>query len=82
MTARLTKASRSNFVPLRDATLCLECEFITPGENDRCSICGSDKLVRLAELLDVLIGKACDAKQPIPITDLVRMMPMDKLRLH
>lgn len=82
MTLRLNKPAPFNFVPLRDAMLCLECEFITPGGDDKCSICGKNTLVNLAELLDVLIGNACDATRPVPVAELARRLPLHKLRLH
>lgn len=73
------KTPHSMFIPLRDAMLCVECEFITPAGNDKCSICGEKKLVSLAELLDVLIGKACDATPPIAIAELARLVPLRNL---
>ena len=80
MTLTISKAARFNFVPLRDAMLCVECEFITPAGNNQCSICGRDKLISLSELLEVLIAKACDGTPPITLARLARLIPLNYLR--
>jgi hypothetical protein len=74
------KTTRSTFIPLRDAMLCVDCEFITPAGSDTCSICGRQKLVGLAELLEVLIGKACDTTPPTAITEIAQLVPLTKQR--
>jgi RNA polymerase subunit RPABC4/transcription elongation factor Spt4 len=50
--------SRSAFLPLRDAMLCIDCEFITPATSDKCSVCGSLAVINLRELLGALIEEA------------------------
>src|SRR5215469_12639164 len=63
-------ASRSAYFPLRDAILCIDCEFITPAANGKCSICGSNRLVPLVELLGLLLEQACGAKAPVSLAEL------------
>jgi hypothetical protein len=70
MTSLLDVTTRSPFVPLRDAMLCIDCEFVTPAPNAKCSICGSDRLVVLAELLDLLVGLACGSRAPTRLAEL------------
>lgn len=53
---------RLAFVPLRNAMLCIDCQFITPAANDTCSVCGGRGLVGLAELLAALIDGAAGAR--------------------
>ncbi len=70
MTSLLDDTTRSPFVPLRDAMLCIDCEFVTPAPNAKCSICGGDRLVILAELLDLLVGLASGSRAPARLADL------------
>jgi hypothetical protein len=62
--------SRSYFVPLRDAMLCIDCEFVTPAANSKCSICGGDRFVVLAQLLDLLVELACGSRPPVRLAEL------------
>lgn len=50
--------SKSSFVPLRDAVLCKECEFISADSGEVCLVCGSRNLVRVSELLKSKAGSA------------------------
>ena len=43
--------SKPAFLPLRDAVLCKDCEFISADAGDACSVCGSRSLFRLCELV-------------------------------
>jgi hypothetical protein len=59
MTTSLQERSRSAFIPLRDAVLCLDCHFITPPGNNVCSVCGGRMLVGVAQILDALLEETC-----------------------
>jgi hypothetical protein len=50
--------------------LCIDCEFVTPAANGKCSICGSHRLVILSELLELLLEQACGAKAPLRLAQL------------
>lgn len=41
-----------SYVPLRDAMLCTDCEFVSADEESGCPVCGSGSRLRLPELLD------------------------------
>src|SRR5215471_16377133 len=74
---------RSSFVPLRDAMLCIDCEFVTPAANGRCSICGGHRFVILAELLDLLVQQACGSKAPHRLAELASILVSERsLRLR
>ena len=51
MKCTLNIPNKSNFVPLRDAVLCKDCEFISADAGKACSVCGSRSLLRLSELV-------------------------------
>ena len=51
----LCATSRSAFIPLRDAMLCLDCQFITQPDRNLCSVCGGHLLVGVAQLLSALL---------------------------
>lgn len=55
MNRNLNIASKPSFLPLRDAVLCDECEFVSADSGEVCQVCGSHSLVRLS---DVIKGKA------------------------
>lgn len=55
----VSETSRSALIPLRDAMLCMDCEFITPATDNACSLCGGHALLRLMELLGMLMEEAC-----------------------
>lgn len=55
MKLSLQERSRSAFIPLRDAVLCLDCQFITPPGSSRCSVCGGHALAGLAQILGALL---------------------------
>ncbi len=42
---------RLSFLPLRDAVLCADCNFVSADEEDLCSVCRGRSLLRLPELL-------------------------------
>jgi hypothetical protein len=67
-------ANRSAYVPLRDAMLCIDCEFLTPAANGKCSICSSNRLVTLVELLELLLEQACGAKAPDRLAELASIL--------
>jgi hypothetical protein len=66
--------SRPAIVPLRDAMLCIDCEFVTPAANGNCSICSGHRLVILSELLELLVEQACGAKAPARLADLASIL--------
>lgn len=66
--------SRQAIVPLRDAMLCIDCEFVTPAANGNCSICNSDRLVILSELLELLVEQACGSKAPVRLAELASIL--------
>jgi hypothetical protein len=51
MKCTLNVVSKPSFLPLRDAVLCKDCEFISADEGDVCSVCGSRSLLRVCELV-------------------------------
>lgn len=51
MSCTLNVTSKPAFLPLRDAVLCRDCEFISADAGDACSVCGSRSLLRLSELV-------------------------------
>lgn len=55
MKPSLLERSRSAFIPLRDAVLCLDCQFITPPGSDLCSVCGGHLLVGVAQIIEALL---------------------------
>ena len=44
--------TKLSYLPLRDAVLCTDCEFVSADEEGACPVCGSSSLLRLLELLD------------------------------
>lgn len=64
MKFNLQERSRSAFIPLRDAVLCLDCQFITPPGNNTCSVCGGRVLVGVAQILSVLLEQPPAAEAP------------------
>ena len=66
--------SRPAIVPLRDAMLCIDCEFVTPAANGNCSICSGHRLVILSELLELLVEQACGTKAPARLADLASIL--------
>jgi len=46
------KASRVSFVPFQLASLCLDCELITPAPQGRCLACGSVAVLSIARTLN------------------------------
>jgi len=47
--------SRSAFIPLRDAMLCLDCQFITQPGSNLCSVGGGHLLAGVAQILSALL---------------------------
>jgi hypothetical protein len=66
--------SRPAYVPLRDAMLCIDCEFVSPAANGKCSICGSNKLVVLSKLLELLVDQAFGTNAPVRLADLAGIL--------
>jgi hypothetical protein len=58
MSCTLNIASKPSFLPLRDAVLCKDCQFISADSGDVCSVCGSRSLLRLCELVKSMAGSA------------------------
>ena len=44
-------ANRSCYLPLRDAVLCADCEFISSDQGEACGVCGGINLLKLSEVL-------------------------------
>lgn len=51
MNRNLNIATKPSFLPLRDAVLCKECEFVSADSGEVCQVCGSHSLVRLSDVL-------------------------------
>lgn len=58
MKCTLNIPNKSSFLPLRDAVLCTDCEFISADSGETCSVCGSRSLFRLCELVRSKAGSA------------------------
>ena len=56
MKCTLNIPNKTSFLPLRDAVLCTDCEFISADSGEVCSVCGSRSLFRLAELVRSTAG--------------------------
>jgi hypothetical protein len=54
--------------------LCLDCQFVSPASNGKCSICGSSRFVSLSQLLELLVAQAYGAKGPIQLRDLANTL--------
>ncbi|HKW75815.1 MAG TPA: hypothetical protein VJN64_09840 [Terriglobales bacterium] len=59
MKSTVNIANRSCYLPLRDAVLCADCEFISSDRGDTCAVCGGTNLLRVSEVL----GQAMPASQ-------------------
>lgn len=66
--------SRPAYVPLRDAMLCLDCQFVSPAANGKCSICASNRIVILSELLELLVVQAFGGKAPVHLAELASLL--------
>ncbi|HEX7285539.1 MAG TPA: hypothetical protein VF532_05120 [Candidatus Angelobacter sp.] len=55
---KLNIAHRSSYLPLRDAVLCTDCEFISADAGDSCAVCGSRNLLKLCDLIGYNAGPA------------------------
>jgi hypothetical protein len=51
MKCTLNIPNKTSFLPLRDAVLCRDCEFISGDSGEVCSVCGSRSLFRVTELV-------------------------------
>jgi hypothetical protein len=58
MSCTLNVASKPSFLPLRDAVLCKDCQFISADAGAACAVCGSRSLLRLSELVRASAGPA------------------------
>jgi hypothetical protein len=50
-------------IPLKSAVLCLDCETISQGRNNRCDFCSSRALLSLAYVLGTTQPTACTAPE-------------------
>jgi hypothetical protein len=48
-TANIT--DRTCYLPLRDAVLCADCEFISLDRGDSCAVCGGINLLKVCDVL-------------------------------
>ena len=58
-------SNKSSFLPLRDAVLCKDCEFISADSGEACSVCGSRNLLHLNELIRSAAGPASVAARDV-----------------
>ncbi len=58
MRSNLTVLNKPAFVPLRNAILCLECNFVSSGVEDTCCVCHGTLLLNLAALVAEQLEKA------------------------
>ncbi len=58
MKCTLNIANRSCYLPLRDAVLCTDCEFISADAGSVCSVCGSRSLLKVCDLIGQHAGSA------------------------
>jgi hypothetical protein len=65
MKSTLNISNKSSFLPLRDAVLCKDCEFISADSGDACSVCGSRNLLHLNELIRSAAGPASAAARDV-----------------
>lgn len=65
MKRTLNIPNKSSFLPLRDAVLCKDCEFISADSGDACSVCGSRNLLHLNELIRSAAGSASAAARDV-----------------
>ncbi len=61
MKLSLHEGSESAFIPLRDAMLCLDCQFIIPPGSNMCSVCGGRMLVGVVQILTALLEESSPA---------------------
>ena len=66
--------SRPAYVPLRDAMLCIDCQFVSPAANGKCSICSRNRLVILSELLELRVEQAFGETAPVRLVDLAAIL--------
>lgn len=57
--------NKSSFLPLRDAVLCKDCEFISADAGEACSVCGSRNLLHLNQLINSAAGPASAAARDV-----------------
>jgi hypothetical protein len=65
MKSTLNIPNKSSFLPLRDAVLCKDCEFISADSGNACSVCGSRNLLHLNELIRTAAGPASAAARDV-----------------
>jgi hypothetical protein len=51
-------ANRSCYLPLRDAVLCADCEFISSDHGEACGVCGGIDLLKVADVLGQAVAPA------------------------
>ncbi len=47
----VNSTNRSCYLPLRDAVLCADCEFISSDRGDSCAVCGGINLLKVSDVL-------------------------------
>lgn len=58
MKCTLNITNRSCYLPLRDAVLCTDCEFISTDAGNVCSVCGGRNLLKVCDLIGQHAGAA------------------------
>lgn len=58
MKCTLNIANRSSYLPLRDAVLCADCEFISADAGNVCHVCGGRNLLKVCDLIGQHAGAA------------------------
>jgi hypothetical protein len=66
-------ANRSCYLPLRDAVLCADCEFISSDHGEACGVCGGTNLLKVADVLGQAVAprsQNAQAELDFPLLDL------------
>lgn len=58
MKCTLNITNRSSYLPLRDAVLCTDCEFISADTGNVCHVCGGRNLLKVCDLIGQHAGAA------------------------
>jgi hypothetical protein len=57
-----------SLVPLKHASLCMDCEVITAADHNVCLCCGSRALLNVAQVLDKRAFLASHSEQPLTLS--------------
>lgn len=60
-------ANRSCYLPLRDAVLCADCEFISSDRGDTCAVCGGINLLKVCDVLGLPAASLQTAQSDLPL---------------